>query len=158
MHDITNCSNFITLRQSRPFPDPLVKVYDIRTMTPLPPIAFSAGPAFIHAIPTRASSLVVVSNQGLINVVDASNSASNEFYQVSSISVSVDFPFTSLFPSSIFQHTLLQALYLWMLHIWPSEMLMEQFIYCLKQTIARHLTDLKDSRFLGLTRRVRYRK
>ncbi|KJA18541.1 hypothetical protein HYPSUDRAFT_144864 [Hypholoma sublateritium FD-334 SS-4] len=69
-------------RQTRPFPDPLVKVYDIRTMTPLPPIAFSAGPAFIHAIPTRTSSLVVVSNQGLINVVDASNSASNEFYQL----------------------------------------------------------------------------
>lgn len=76
------------IRQSRPFPDPLVKVYDLRTMTALPPIPFSAGPAFIHAIPTRTSSLVVISNQGLINVVDASNSsASNEFYQVSRIHV-----------------------------------------------------------------------
>ncbi|KAF8201644.1 ubiquitin carboxyl-terminal hydrolase-domain-containing protein [Pholiota molesta] len=69
-------------RHSRPFPDPLVKVYDLRTMRPMPPIPFSAGPAFIHTIPNRTSSLVVISNQGLINVVDASNSASNEFYQL----------------------------------------------------------------------------
>ena len=102
-HDITNYSNSVSLRQSRPFPDPLVKVYDIRTMTPLPPIAFSAGPAFIHAIPTRTSSLVVVSNQGLINVVDASNSASNEFYQVRLILVSVDFPFTTVHSSWIYR-------------------------------------------------------
>ncbi|KAF8969950.1 ubiquitin carboxyl-terminal hydrolase-domain-containing protein [Flammula alnicola] len=71
------------VKHSRPFPDPLVKVYDLRTMRPLPPIPFSAGPAFIHAIPKKTSSLVVISNQGLINVVDASNpSASNEFYQL----------------------------------------------------------------------------
>ncbi|KDR81497.1 hypothetical protein GALMADRAFT_239478 [Galerina marginata CBS 339.88] len=70
-------------RQSRPFPDPLVKVYDVRTMRSLPPIPFSAGPAFIHALPNRTSSVVVISNHGLINIVDASNpSATNEFYQL----------------------------------------------------------------------------
>ncbi|KAF9483877.1 hypothetical protein BDN70DRAFT_873274 [Pholiota conissans] len=70
-------------RHSRPFPDPLVKVYDLRTMRSLPPIPFSAGPAFIHTVPNRTSSLVVVSNQGLINVVDASNSSAlSEFYQL----------------------------------------------------------------------------
>lgn len=74
-------------RQSRPFPDPLVKVYDLRTMRPLPPIPFSAGPAFIHALPNRTSTIAVISNQGLINIVDASNlSASNEFYQVLTLS------------------------------------------------------------------------
>ncbi|KAF8163190.1 ubiquitin carboxyl-terminal hydrolase-domain-containing protein [Crassisporium funariophilum] len=69
--------------QSRPFPDPLVKVYDLRTMRPLPPVPFSAGPAFIRTFPKRPSSLVVVSNQGLVNIVDVSNpSASSEFYQL----------------------------------------------------------------------------
>ncbi|KAH9484202.1 PAN2-PAN3 deadenylation complex catalytic subunit PAN2 [Psilocybe cubensis] len=70
-------------KQSRPFPDPLVKVYDVRTMRPLPPIPFSAGPAFIHALPNRTSTLVVVSLHGLIHVVDASNpAASIELYQL----------------------------------------------------------------------------
>jgi PAB-dependent poly(A)-specific ribonuclease subunit 2 len=70
-------------RHLRPFPDPLVKVYDLRTMRPLPPIPFSAVPAFIHVLPKRSSSLAVVSNHGLINIVDVSNpSAASEFYQV----------------------------------------------------------------------------
>lgn len=70
-------------RQSRPFPDPLVKVYDLRTMRPLPPIAFSSGPAFIQVLPKRVSSIVVVSNQGLVNVVDVSNfSSPSEFHQL----------------------------------------------------------------------------
>ena len=70
-------------RQSRPFPDPLVKVYDIRTMRALPPIPFSSNPAFIHVLPKRSSSIAVVSNQGLIHIMDTSNlSAPNEFHQV----------------------------------------------------------------------------
>ncbi|KAF9532295.1 ubiquitin carboxyl-terminal hydrolase-domain-containing protein [Crepidotus variabilis] len=70
-------------RQGRPIPDPLVKTYDIRTMRALPPIPFSAGPSFIHAVPKRSSTLVVASAEGLINVVDAINSsAMNEFYQL----------------------------------------------------------------------------
>ncbi len=74
-------------RQSRPFPDPLVKVYDLRTMQPLPPMPFSSGPAFIHVLPKRSSSIAVVSNQGLIHIMDASNlSATNEFYQVCLVS------------------------------------------------------------------------
>ena len=78
-HSITERSS----RHLRPFPDPLVKVYDLRTMRPLPPIPFSAVPAFIHVLPKRSSSLAIISNHGLINIVDASNpSASSEFYQV----------------------------------------------------------------------------
>ncbi|KIL69643.1 hypothetical protein M378DRAFT_184057 [Amanita muscaria Koide BX008] len=70
-------------RQSRPFPDPLVKVYDMRTMRPLQPVPFSSGPAFIQLLPKRASSIIVTSNQGLINMVDVSNpSSSSEFYQL----------------------------------------------------------------------------
>ena len=73
-------------RHLRPFPDPLVKVYDLRTLRPLPPIPFPAVPAFIHVLPKRSSSLAIISNHGLINVVDTSNpSASNEFHQVRQI-------------------------------------------------------------------------
>ncbi|EFI28391.1 PAB-dependent poly(A)-specific ribonuclease subunit PAN2 [Coprinopsis cinerea okayama7 len=70
-------------RHARPFPDPLVKVYDLRTMRALPPIPCSSGPALIHVLPKRSSSIAVASAQGLINIVDASNpSAAGEFYQL----------------------------------------------------------------------------
>ncbi|KAG6878680.1 hypothetical protein C0993_011495 [Termitomyces sp. T159_Od127] len=70
-------------RKSRPFPDPLVKIYDLRTMRSLPPIAFSSGPAFIHVLPKRASTIMIVSNQGLVNTVDVLNpAAASEFYQL----------------------------------------------------------------------------
>lgn len=70
-------------RRSRPFPDPLVKVYDLRTMRSLPPIPFSSGPAFIHVLPKQVSTVAIVSTQGLINIVDVSNpKAISEFYQL----------------------------------------------------------------------------
>ncbi|KAF8889778.1 WD40-repeat-containing domain protein [Gymnopilus junonius] len=87
-------------RQSRPFPDPLVKIYDLRTMRPLPPIPFSAGPAFIHALPNRTSSIAIISNQGLINIVDVSNiSAFNEFYQ---LDIATYITSTSISPSATY--------------------------------------------------------
>ena len=74
---------FKVVRQSRPIPDPLVKVYDMRVMRPLPPVPFPAGPAFINSLPRRSSSIVVTSNQGLVNIVDTSNPTNaTEFYQV----------------------------------------------------------------------------
>ncbi|KAG6850532.1 hypothetical protein H0H93_012148 [Arthromyces matolae] len=69
-------------RQSRPFPDPLVKIYDLRTMRSLPPIAFSSGPAFLQVLPKRASTIAIVSSQGLVNVVDILNPTASEFYQL----------------------------------------------------------------------------
>jgi hypothetical protein len=52
-------------------------------MKPLSPVPFPAGPAFIDLMPKRSSSLVITSNQGLVNIVDTSNPSSvNEFYQV----------------------------------------------------------------------------
>ncbi|KAF9265751.1 hypothetical protein L218DRAFT_859665 [Marasmius fiardii PR-910] len=69
--------------QSHPFPDPLVKVYDLRNMRALPPIPFSASPAFVSVVPNRSSSIAIASNQGLINIVDVTNpGAVNEFYQL----------------------------------------------------------------------------
>ncbi len=69
-------------RQGRPYPDPLVKIYDLRTLKALPPIPFSTGPAFITRFPNRPSTLAITSNQGLVQIVDSSNPASNEFHQV----------------------------------------------------------------------------
>ena len=69
-------------RRGHDFPDPLVKVYDLRNMRPLPPIPFSDGPAFINLLPMQTSSLVVTSVQGLVNVVDVSNTNTSGFYHV----------------------------------------------------------------------------
>ncbi|KAG1718919.1 PAB-dependent poly-A-specific ribonuclease subunit PAN2, partial [Suillus occidentalis] len=69
------------------FPDPLVKVYDLRTMRPLPPIPFQDGPAFIDILPKHSSSLVVTSAQGLVNVVDVSDYSNvSGFYQLETTS------------------------------------------------------------------------
>lgn len=52
-------------------------------MRALPPIPFSFNPAFIHVLPKRSSSIAVVSNQGLIHIMDTSNlSSPNEFHQL----------------------------------------------------------------------------
>ncbi|OCH89095.1 PAB-dependent poly-A-specific ribonuclease subunit PAN2 [Obba rivulosa] len=72
----------LSTRQGRPFPDPLVKVYDIRTLQPLPPLPFQSGPAFINIIPKGSSKLVITSNTGLVNIVDTTNPTSNEFYHL----------------------------------------------------------------------------
>lgn len=70
-------------RQGQPFPDPLVKIYDVRTMRALQPIPFSEGPAYINLLPRRSSSLIITSNQGLVNIVDVMNpNNGSEFYQV----------------------------------------------------------------------------
>ncbi|KAI0648291.1 ubiquitin carboxyl-terminal hydrolase-domain-containing protein [Trametes meyenii] len=69
-------------RQGRPYPDSLVKMYDLRNMKPLPPIPFSAGPAFITRFPNRPTTLAITSSQGLIQIVDTTNPSTNEFYQL----------------------------------------------------------------------------
>ncbi|KAI0094078.1 PAB-dependent poly-A-specific ribonuclease subunit PAN2 [Irpex rosettiformis] len=76
------CSIGLGTRQGRPFPDPLVKLYDSRNMRPLPPIPFPAGPAFIELLPKRAGTIVVTSPQGLVNIVDVANVTNTEFYQL----------------------------------------------------------------------------
>lgn len=90
---LISCSipSYFCYRRSRPFPDPLVKVYDLRTMRSLPPIPFSSGPAFMHVLPKHPSTVAVISTQGLINIVDVSNPrAISEFYQVSSFSTRLE--------------------------------------------------------------------
>ncbi|KAF8919283.1 PAB-dependent poly-A-specific ribonuclease subunit PAN2 [Mucidula mucida] len=74
-------------RQGRPFPDHLVKVFDARTMRTLPPVPFSAGPAFLNLVPRRSSSVAVASTQGSVTIVDAANlNTTPEFYQIDTTS------------------------------------------------------------------------
>jgi len=70
-------------RQGRDVPDPLVKVFDLRTMRSLPPVPFSANPAFVSVMPKKPSTIAITSSQGLINIVDVADlSSPHAFYQV----------------------------------------------------------------------------
>ncbi|KAN0075425.1 Ubiquitin carboxyl-terminal hydrolase domain containing protein [Tylopilus felleus] len=87
VQDLQATGNFFftigsTPRRGHDVPDPLVKVYDLRNMRPLPPIPFSDGPAFINLLPMHTSSLVVTSPQGLVNILDVSNTNTSGFYHV----------------------------------------------------------------------------
>lgn len=60
-----------------------MKIYDLRSFKPLPPVSFSSGPGFINALPRRSSTVVITSTEGLVNIVDTSNpGGGGEFYQV----------------------------------------------------------------------------
>ncbi|KAF8333955.1 ubiquitin carboxyl-terminal hydrolase-domain-containing protein [Cantharellus anzutake] len=84
------CGNYAVtigwaMRQSRPHPDPLVKVFDLRALKPLPPVQFSAGPSFINAHPRSTSTVMIASSQGLVHTIDISKPGSGgEFSQVDS--------------------------------------------------------------------------
>lgn len=70
-----------THMQGHPIPDPLVKLYDTRTLRPLPPISFSSGPAFVMLNPLEPSKLVIAGQQGMVQVADIST-GTNEFQQL----------------------------------------------------------------------------
>lgn len=70
-------------RNSRPAPDPLVKFFDIRTLRPLPPITFPAGPALINVNTKQPNIVTITSSQGLINIVDMTKlNEGGQFHQV----------------------------------------------------------------------------
>jgi hypothetical protein len=126
-------------------------------MRALPPIPFSAGPAFIHALPTRTSGLVVLSSQGLINIADVSDpSAANEFYQVRNHCSSTFGPYSKMKYSWMFPLILPRLQYHQLQHIWHLEMLKAQSTSFLKMTATAHLTVSMDNLFHGLIHRPRY--
>ncbi|EJU05749.1 hypothetical protein DACRYDRAFT_46547 [Dacryopinax primogenitus] len=87
VHCLETSGNFtfsvgLNMRQGRPYPEPLVKLYDLRNLRPLSPIPFSA-PAFLNVNPNRPTMLFVTSSTGLIHNVDIGNpNDSGEFYQL----------------------------------------------------------------------------
>jgi PAB-dependent poly(A)-specific ribonuclease subunit 2 len=79
----TSSCHLIGARRGRPFPDPLVKVYDIRQLKTLSNIPFSTGPSFLNTIPRRSASTVVITSQeGLVNIVDSFQPDATEVFQV----------------------------------------------------------------------------
>ena len=57
------------------FSDPMVKVYDLRTMRALPPAPFPLGPYLCRFHPTLFSTLLVASQAGQFQLLDVGNSA-----------------------------------------------------------------------------------
>lgn len=87
----TLCCRLLTdIRQGHPLPDPMVKLYDVRTLRALPPISFAAGPAFACLHPRDSSKVIVASAQGVLQVIDMSQGASTEFQQVSAVVTNID--------------------------------------------------------------------
>jgi len=62
--------------------DPLVNVYDLRTLKPLAPIAFPAGASFVRLHPKLSSVAFIASKTGQLQVVDMYNPANVSLYQV----------------------------------------------------------------------------
>ncbi|KAI8801403.1 ubiquitin carboxyl-terminal hydrolase-domain-containing protein [Cladochytrium replicatum] len=63
--------------------DPLVKIYDMRTLKTLPPVSFPGGPALLKFHPKLTSTIYTASQSGQFQVCDLGNPSQNvEFYQV----------------------------------------------------------------------------
>ncbi|GAA96870.1 uncharacterized protein L969DRAFT_87898 [Mixia osmundae IAM 14324] len=75
-----------SLKQGRPVPDPLVKVFDVRMLRPLVPVPFPAGPAFIKPHPRLSTTIAVSSLNGSFQIVDTLQQGTVQFHQL---------PFTS---------------------------------------------------------------
>ncbi len=69
--------------QGYPVLDPVVKVYDVRTMRPLSPIAFPPGALFLKFHPKFSSSLFIVSQNGQLQLCEAQGDLTNvQMYHV----------------------------------------------------------------------------
>ncbi|CAB4393897.1 unnamed protein product [Rhizophagus irregularis] len=66
--------------------DPLVKVYDIRTMRPLVPMPFPTGPCFLKMHPKLSTTVFIASRSGQFHVCDIGNTSDIHFYQVNTSS------------------------------------------------------------------------
>jgi hypothetical protein len=63
-------------------PDPVVKVFDVRTYKELNSISFEPGPAFVLPSVINQSGLVVASAQGTFMTVDIERAWEASFHQV----------------------------------------------------------------------------
>ncbi|KAJ3187322.1 poly(A)-specific ribonuclease [Gaertneriomyces sp. JEL0708] len=61
--------------------DPMIKLYDIRTLRALPPIPFPAGPSYVQFHPTMSNAIVAASQDGQFQFCDIANHNSATFYQ-----------------------------------------------------------------------------
>ncbi|RKP08198.1 ubiquitin carboxyl-terminal hydrolase-domain-containing protein [Thamnocephalis sphaerospora] len=67
--------------------DPLVKVYDLRSMRPLAPLSFVAGPSFLKLHPIKPLSVFIAAQDGQFQTCDIGNPAAQvQFYQANTSS------------------------------------------------------------------------
>jgi PAB-dependent poly(A)-specific ribonuclease subunit 2 len=92
-HRLVICG--FTKRHGNFIADPMVQVYDIKTLSALPPISFPAGAAFVRLHPKLSSFAVISSNTGQIQVADMSKPASFSLYQVESCPSILSFELSS---------------------------------------------------------------
>ena len=71
-----------THRAGHPLADSHVRVYDIRTLRPLPPVPFPAGPAFCVLHPSDQSKMIIASAQGSVQLADISTGSAGAFQQL----------------------------------------------------------------------------
>ncbi|KNZ47967.1 hypothetical protein VP01_5g4 [Puccinia sorghi] len=72
-----------SLKQGHPVRDPLVKVFDVRALRPLPPVTFSSSPAHVRFHPRMSSTLFITSSTGQLQIVDLAHPIpSSAFYQL----------------------------------------------------------------------------
>jgi len=55
--------------------DPLAKVFDLKTLMPLPPVSFQAGAAFVRMHPRMLTTAIIASQSGQLQQVDIMNSS-----------------------------------------------------------------------------------
>lgn len=55
--------------------DPLAKVFDLKTLMPLPPVSFHAGAAFVRMHPRMLTTAVIASQSGQLQIVDIMNTS-----------------------------------------------------------------------------------
>jgi PAB-dependent poly(A)-specific ribonuclease subunit 2 len=72
-NDFLVTCGFSARHLASPIVDPLANVYDLKTLTPLPPIPFHAGAAYVRMHPRLHTTSFVASQTGQLQVVDLMN-------------------------------------------------------------------------------------
>ena len=72
-NDLLVTCGFSVRHLGAPIVDPLANVYDLKTLTPLPPIPFHAGAAYVRMHPKLHTTSFVASQTGQLQVVDLMN-------------------------------------------------------------------------------------
>lgn len=73
----------------------MVKVFDIRTLRPLIPIQFVAGPSFLRSHPKMTTSAMMLSQSGQLQTIDVGNPADLSLRQLTAMSYLTSFDISS---------------------------------------------------------------
>lgn len=72
-HDFIVTCGFSVRQLGNYMLDPLVNVFDLKNMKPLPPIPFPAGAAYVRLHPRMSTTCIVVGQTGQMHIVDLMN-------------------------------------------------------------------------------------